>query len=114
MVHTESIKLNREFRRLYHRGENRANGFLVIYFCKNRAGKNRLGITVSTKIGNAVTRNRVRRRIKEAYRLNESFFKIGFDIVIVARVRAAHSSFFEIQNALLQLISKSGLKVSDQ
>ena len=85
MIKTLSLSENHRFRALYGKGKSRAGRYIVVYCMKNRRPVNRLGLTVSKKIGNAVTRNRIRRRMREAYRLNEAGFKSGFDIVIVAR-----------------------------
>lgn len=109
MRYTCSLKNNFEFRRLYSRGKNAVNPFLAVYFRKTGNKENRLGITVSTKVGKAVTRNLVRRRIREAYRLHESEFVSPVDLVVVARVRCANSTFWQIENALLELSAKLGL-----
>lgn len=106
MQHTIAIKENHVFRRLYRQGKNAVSPLLAVYCKKNRLGCNRLGITVSTKVGKAVTRNLVRRRIKEAYRIHEEEFRPSFDVVIVSRVRAADASFGEIEASLLQLMQK--------
>jgi len=82
---------------------------LVVYFKKNRYGQNRLGITVSKKVGNAVTRNRVRRLIKENYRLMEAEVRDGFDVVVVARARMAEADFHACRAALYSLFGKCGL-----
>lgn len=103
MKNTVSIKLNRDFRLLYKRGKSAVSPVLAMYARKNKLSSNRIGITVSTKVGKAVVRNRVRRRIREAYRINEESFGPGRDIVIVARVRAASSSFRDIEKNLLRL-----------
>lgn len=71
--------------------------------------KTRLGLTVGTKVGKAVVRNRTRRRIREAYRVNEGRFLQGYDIVVVARVRAAFSKYRDLERSLLQLSEKLGL-----
>jgi ribonuclease P protein component len=109
MKKTVSLKLNREFKSLYYRGGSTVSSLLVIYYRKNKKSENRLGLTVSKKTGNAVVRNRVRRLIKENYRLRENLIKDGYDIVIVARPRAADASFAEIGSALVYLLRKSGL-----
>ena len=67
MKNTVSLKENHEFRRLYHRGTSSAGRHLVLYCRKNRLGHNRLGVTVSVKLGHAVVRNRARRRLREVY-----------------------------------------------
>ena len=108
MKFSSSLKLNHIFRRLYHTA-GFADGYLVLYARKNRNGINRVGITVSKKLGKAVVRNRVRRRIREAYRLNEELFLPGWDIVIVARSRAVEVSFQKLTESLLTLSEAAGL-----
>ena len=110
MEFSHSLKNNRDFKRLYHRGKSCADKFLVLYCLKSRdKDAVRLGITVSGKLGNAVKRNRIRRRIKEAFRINEPFFLPGFDIVVVARSRAADAKFNELCSSLLSLASRQGI-----
>ena len=92
MKFSSSLKLNHIFRRLYH-SSGQADSYLVLYARKNRSDCNRVGITVSKKLGHAVVRNRVRRRLKEVYRLNEERFSPGWDIVVVARTRAVDAPF---------------------
>lgn len=109
MRNTDSLKNNFEFRRLYRSGKNAVCPYLAVYFRKTRESCNRLGITVSTKVGNAVVRNKIRRRIREAYRIHEAEFICPVDLVIVARVRCANADFHNIESALLQLSDKLGL-----
>ncbi|MEG2857124.1 MAG: ribonuclease P protein component [Clostridia bacterium] len=109
MQETISIKKNYEFKRLYGRGKNGVCPTLAMYAREKKYGPKRLGITVSTKIGKAVVRNKVRRRIKEAYRLNEDKFKEHIDLVIVARVRTVHGSFAQIEKAVLKLAEELNL-----
>lgn len=108
MKFSTSLKLNHIFRRLY-RTNGQANSCLVLYARKNRTGTNRVGITVSKKLGKAVVRNRVRRRLREAYRLNEEQFLPGYDIVIVARSRAVDVSFQKLTESLLTLSGQAGI-----
>ena len=108
MKFSTSLKLNHIFRRLY-RSNGQANSCLVLYARKNRTNTNRVGITVSKKLGKAVVRNRVRRRIREAYRLNEELFLPGWDIVIVARSRAVEVSFQKLTQSLLSLSEQAGI-----
>ena len=108
MKYSTSLKLNHIFRRLCHTS-GVADGLLVLYARKNRTDGNRVGITVSKKLGKAPVRNRTRRRIKEAYRIHEGAFLPGYDIVVVARVRAAHSRYRELERSLLSLADKLGL-----
>lgn len=109
MKQTVSLKLNHEFRRLYSRGKSAVSPYLAVYCRKNRLGYNRLGLTVGTKLGHAVVRNRVRRRIRESYRINEARYRQGYDIVVVARVRAAHARYSQLEHSLLSLSDKLGL-----
>jgi ribonuclease P protein component len=108
MKFSTSLKLNHVFRRLY-RTNGQANSCLVLYARKNRTETNRVGVTVSKKLGKAVVRNRVRRRIREAYRLNEGLFLPGWDIVIVARSRAVEVSFQKLTESLLSLSERAGI-----
>lgn len=103
MQFTESLKKNHQFRFVYQSGKSYANKYLVMYLKENGLGKNRIGISVSKKVGNSVVRHRVTRLIRESYRLHESIFNSGLDIVIVARPSAAHVSYYEVESALLHL-----------
>lgn len=103
MIFTESLKSNRDFQVVYKKGKSFANKYLVMYVLENGTSKNRLGISVSKKVGNSVVRHRVKRLIKESYRLHEGVFNSGLDIVIVARQGAATVGFFEVESALLHL-----------
>ena len=108
MKFSSALKLNHIFRRLYAT-EGLANGYLVLYARKNRTATNRVGITVSKKLGHAVVRNRVRRRLREIYRLNEAQFLPGWDIVLVARSKAVNCGFDALTKAYLSLADKAGL-----
>ena len=103
---TSSLKKNYEFKRLYNRGKSAASQCVVVYCRRNGLSDNRLGVTVSSKLGGAVARNRVRRRLKEIYRLNELCFSRGFDIVLVARVRSRFVGFRELESSVLSLFRK--------
>lgn len=108
MKFSTSLKLNHIFRRLYS-SAGQANGFLVLYARPNRLGINRVGVTVSKKLGKAHIRNRVRRRLREAYRLNEEQFSTGWDIVVVARSRCIGADFEKIVGSYLSLAQKAGI-----
>ena len=103
-----ALKLNHIFQRLYHSGGH-ANSCLVLYARRNRTDTNRVGITVSKKLGHAVVRNRVRRRLREVYRLNEAAFAPGWDIVVVARSRCIRADFEKLTEAYLALAEKAGV-----
>lgn len=102
MKFTVSLKLNHVFRRLYAKGKNQVTPHLALYARKNGGQVSRLGITASTKLGHAVVRNRVRRRLREIYRIHEDQFLPGYDIVVVARVRAIYAQFSEIERSFLK------------
>ena len=108
MKFSSSLKLNHIFQRLY-RTSGQANGHLVFYARKNRTATNRVGITVSKKLGKANVRNRARRRLREVYRLNEDKFQSGWDIVIVARTRAIHAPFEKLTESFLSAAEKAGV-----
>lgn len=108
MKFSSSLKLNHIFRRLY-RTNGYANSLMVLYARKNRTEGNRVGITVSKKLGKAHIRNRARRRLREVYRLNEALFQPGWDIVVVARHKAVDCDFQELTKAYLSLAKKAGI-----
>ena len=108
MKYSCSLKLNHIFRRLYSSKGN-ANSYFVLYARRNRLNQNRVGITVSKKLGHAVVRNRTRRRIREIYRLHEEAFLPGWDIVVVARSRCIDADFGKLQTAYLALAEKAGI-----
>ena len=92
MLHTVSLKENHVFRRLYHRGATAGNRLLVVYCLRNGTGHSRLGLTVSAKLGHAVERNRMRRRLREIYRLHEAELLPGYE----ARPAGAHPLLSEV------------------
>ena len=108
MKFSSSLKLNHIFRRLYHTN-GFASSYLVLYARKNRSQCNRVGITVSKKLGKAHVRNRVRRRIREVYRLNEEKFQPGWDIVVVVRSRCVDAPFSKLTESFLDLSEKAGI-----
>ena len=108
MKFSQSLKLNHIFQRLY-RTNGQANGCLVLYARRNRTSTNRVGITVGKKLGHAVVRNRVRRRLREIYRINEEKFQSGWDIVVVARTRAVYADFNQLSEAYMTAAQKAGI-----
>lgn len=103
MNFSESLKKNQDFRRVYENGKSYANRYLIMYVLENGLDKNRIGISVSKKVGNSVVRHRITRLIRESYRLNELNFSNGLDIVIIARVTAKDTGYREIESALLHM-----------
>lgn len=113
MKRAVTLKENYEFRRLYQRGNSAVDRAMVLYCRENRLGRNRLGITVSVKLGHAVVRNRARRRLREVYRLNSGKLDQGWDIVLVARSRTATEPFQNLNAAFLRLCKKTSLLRED-
>ena len=109
MHYSDSLKKNNEFQRVYRKGTSQANRYLVMYVLENkdRHMENRLGISVSKKVGNSVVRHRITRLIRESYRLNETSFRQGVDIVVVARPSAKDRSYQEIESALMHLAGRT-------
>ena len=106
MKFTATLKKNYEFQRLYSRGKSAVTPFLAVYARRTKRPGNRVGFTVSTKLGKAVKRNRVRRRLREIYRLHEARFVPGTELVIVARGRAVSATYRQLESALLSACGK--------
>ena len=109
-----TLKKNSDFRRLYSKGKSAVTAHMVVYCRRNRLNENRLGYTVSTKLGHAVVRNRVRRRLREIYRLNAPSLKSGYDIVIVARSRCVGAEYAAMDAAFLRACEKLQLRREEQ
>ena len=103
MKFSESLKSNRDFKNVYSNGKSYANKYLVMYVLENGTERNRLGISVSKKVGNSVVRHRLTRLVRESYRLHEDIFNSGLDIVVVARVNAKEIGYKEVESALLHV-----------
>lgn len=109
-----SLKKNQEFKKVYEQSCSCVNKHLIGYFLKNQTAENRIGISVSKKVGNSVIRHRLKRLIKEAYRLNQQKIKAGYDIVIVARAAARGKSYQEIEATLLHLLGLRRMITEDK
>lgn len=103
MKFSESLKKNRDFQVVYKNGRSYANRYLVMYVMKNGTERNRLGISVSKKVGNSVVRHHLTRLIREVYRLREDTFNSGLDVVVIARVSAKDISYHHVESSLLHL-----------
>lgn len=103
MKFSESLKKSKDFQKVYNKGNSYANRLLVMYVLENHTDKNRLGISVSKKVGNSVIRHHLTRLIREGYRLQEDMFNSGLDIVVIARVSAKNVGYRDIESALLHL-----------
>lgn len=110
MKRTMTVKENYEFRRIYAKGRSGVSPYLVVYVRPNRQGRNRLGVTVSTKLGHAVVRNRVRRRLREIFRLNQGGLAQGYDMILVARTRAVGRNTCGAGARVLNVCGKLGLR----
>ena len=113
MEFTESLKKNYQFRFVYNRGKSIANRLLVMYVVRNGTDGNRFGISVSKKVGNSVVRSRITRLLRESYRLSESKFLAGYDIVVIARASAKEATYREVESALMHLLNKQKLIKSE-
>ena len=103
MKFSDSLKSYFDFKKVYGNGRSRANRIFVMYVRENGTDQNRLGISVSKKVGNSVVRHHVTRLVRESYRLHEEMFNSGLDIVVVARKSASLASYHEVESALLHL-----------
>ena len=110
------IKKNNEFKLVYRRGKSLANNLLVLYVFKNNKNKlddnstyNKIGISVSKKVGNSVVRSRSKRLITESYRLNKADLKNGYDFVFIARTAIKDKSYLEVESSMKKLFHKAGL-----
>ena len=103
MKFSTSLKKNEQFQHVYKNGRSRANKYLVMYVVENNQNINRLGISISKKVGNSVVRHHFCRLVRESYRLHEEIFNSGLDIVVLARQSAKDASYHDIESALLHL-----------
>lgn len=113
MKKTVTIKENRTFRRIYSKGKSAVTPFLVLYCRPNGLSRNRLGVTVSTKLGGAVVRNRARRRLREVFRLAQPEMKQGYDVILVARGRTAEGPYRKLTAAFHKGCGQLGLLKED-
>ena len=110
MEFSESLKKSIFFKMFYNGRKSRADRYLVVYVLENGTDRNRLGISVSKKVGNSVVRHHLTRLVREAYRLEEKSFRRGYDIVVVLRVRAADADYHTIRASLLKLSDAHGIR----
>ena len=113
MKFSDSLKKNRDFQNVYRKGKSYANKYFVMYVLKNETEENRLGISVSKKVGNSVIRHHLTRLVRESYRLHEDMFNSGLDIVVIARSTAKDITYHEAESALLHLGGLHGIIVKD-
>ena len=108
MRFTSSLKTNNDFRRVYRKVKSAVRPCLVVYAKRTNGRENRLGITVTAKVGKAHTRNRVRRRLREIYRLHEESMCPGYDLVVVARMRAASAAYGRLETEFISASQELG------
>lgn len=111
MVEIISLRKSREFARVYNKGKSKVNPVLVLYVMKNGGGNNRIGISVSRKVGKSVVRNRIKRLIKEVYRKQAHRLKSGYDLVFVSRAHAATADYREIEKWMDNLFLRHNLYI---
>lgn len=104
MIFTESLKKNSDFQLVFKNGKSKANKYFIMYVLKNDSDKNSLGISVSKKVGNSVIRHRIKRLVKESYRLHEDLFNSGLNIVVIARKGADELDFHQTEKSLMHLM----------
>ena len=104
MIFTESLKKNSDFQLVFKNGKSKANKYFIMYVLKNDSDKNSLGISVSKKVGNSVIRHRIKRLVKESYRLHEDLFNSGLNIVVIARKGADELDFYQTEKSLMHLM----------
>ena len=104
-----TVKENYLFRRIYRKGTSAVEPCMVVYCQKNRKGQTRLGVTVSTKLGKAVVRNRARRQMRELWRTHKGEMTPGYDVIIVVRSRATHTPYRELEQQYLDSLKKLSL-----
>ncbi|MFZ5968719.1 MAG: ribonuclease P protein component [Bacillota bacterium] len=109
MLHTEKLRKNTEFKRVYDKGTSIANRHLVLFSLKNKEGYNRVGFSASKKVGNSVVRNRARRLMKESFRLSVDKIKVGYDMVFLARVNIKNATYSDVEKSMMDLLRKSKL-----
>lgn len=105
------LKKNQDFKNVYSKGKSHANRLLVIYVLKNKLATNRVGFSVSKKVGNSVVRNRVRRLMRESFRLNCCNICSGYDIIFISRVAAKDADYASIEKAMKSLFKKAAIEI---
>ena len=104
-----SLKRNKQFRQVYRKGKSVACRELVLIYAKNRSDMVHVGFSVGKKLGNSVVRNRVKRRLREAFRPNLPLLLPGFDLIVIARDAARDAPFPSLADSLRYLLRKAGL-----
>ena len=114
MKYSESLRKNWDFQLVYKKGTSYANRYLVMYVLKNQLNRNRIGISVSKKVGNSVVRHHLTRLIRESYRLNEEKFACGYDMIVIVRVSGKEQGFRSLESALLHLGKLIDIRIGEE
>ena len=110
LKNTKGIKKDSDFRKVYKHGKSFANKYLVMYILNNKSDFNRVGFSVSKKVGKANIRNKVKRRIRESFRLNcDEYIETGYDLVFIARIASKDTNYNDIEKSVINLVKKSKL-----
>ena len=109
----ETLKSNTDFNRVYAAKRSYANRLLVVYILENGTDANRLGVSVSKKVGNSIVRHRLARLIREAFRLSTDCIPDGYDYVVVARASLKDKGFFETKESMIHLLKLHKLYKQD-
>lgn len=109
----EKLKKSLDFKKVYNNKCSIANRQLVFYYMKNGLDDSRIGFSISKKIGNAVVRNKFKRRLREISRLNSYQLLKGYDIICIVRLGARNINYEDLNNSFMHLAKKSGLYIKD-
>lgn len=104
VVNDERLKKSSQFNLVYKKGKSEVTRFMVMYYLKNGLGYNRIGYSVSKKVGNSVVRNKSKRLMKEAFRLNSENIKTGYDIVFISRVKMNSATYKDAEKSVKKLM----------
>jgi ribonuclease P protein component len=109
------LRKREDFAKVYRQGRSFANSQFVVYWRKQtNPGHFRLGVSASGKLGGAVVRNRVRRRVKEIVRLNASKLKDQYDLILIVRKPALDMTYREMESSVLHVLRKAGLLIGTE
>ncbi|NLL61208.1 MAG: ribonuclease P protein component [Candidatus Atribacteria bacterium] len=110
LVKESSIKTS-EFRRVFSGGNKILGKNIVLHVLSTQQENNKVGIIVKKSIGNAVQRNKIRRRLREIWRQQNKVLSPGYDMVIVARKEIISATFAEIEQEIIELLQRNNIKL---
>ena len=114
MTTLHKLKKNYQFKKVYNEGKYYVEKFVVMYIISNDSNFNRVGFSVSKKVGKSVVRNKIKRRMKEAYRKFADTAKLGYDIVFTARAGSGSADYSMIENNIISILKRAKLKKSEE